>query len=261
MRFFVFLNFFKASPVLDEASIQWQFDVYAWALRYFDANIFFKQSILVEPSNQFFPGHAQSNSDMAQLIFDRVKEYAAVKHWPCRLTTEQSCMTQKEQVMIQGHLREINGINPIDATEDERLPILYDPRQVRNPEAIISTFAHTLAHHLASMAPEKPPGGDENWPHSVEVLAVFLGFGLMFANSAFVYRNVTCGSCQPTTVNRHAWLSQYDITYSLAIFCVLKDISAGKAAKNIKKSLRSYFKKAYKDVKKRSETLSLLKSL
>lgn len=257
----MFLDFLKTPPVLDEESVQWQFDLYEWALHNFDADIFFNQSILVEPTNQYFPGEANSTEEMAQLIFDKVKEYAGVKHWPCRLTTEQSCATQPARIAVSGALRNIAGIEPVAAAYEERLPILYDSRQVKNPEAIIATFAHTLAHHLGSMAQDMPPGGEDNWPHAIEVLAVFLGFGLMFANSAFVYRNVTCGSCQPTTVNRNAWLSQYDITYSLAIYCVLKDIPAKNASRNIKKSLRSYFKKAYKDVKKREAELTKLRNI
>ncbi|MCK5666953.1 MAG: hypothetical protein KAI17_25880, partial [Thiotrichaceae bacterium] len=85
-----------------------------------------------------------------------------------------------------------------------------------------------------------------------------MGFGLMFANSAFVYRNVTCGSCQPTTINRSSYLSQYDITYALAIFCVLKEIKPGKVATNVKKSLRPFFRKACKDVKKHKTELARL---
>lgn len=261
----MFLDFFKTSPVLDKESIQWQFELYEWALRHFDASIFFHYSQLVEPSNQFFPGRANSSEEMAQLIFSKVKKYAALSHWPCylssKMSTENSCRTQPVKVIVSGNLRTINGVEPDYVLLENRLPIIYDPRQVNNPEAIIATFAHTLAHHLASMAPEAPPGGAENWPHAIEVLAVFLGFGLMFANSAFVYKNITCGSCQPTTIDRTAWLSQYDITYSLAIFCVLKDIPAKHATKNIKKSLRSYFKKAYKDVQKQSSQLEKLKTL
>lgn len=257
----MFFDFLKTPPVLDEESIQWQFEVYEWALRSFDADIFFNQSLLVEPSNKFFPGNADNIEDMAQLIFDKVKEYAALKHWPCRLSTDQSCATQPSRVVISGALRNADGIEPGNVADEQRLLILYDPRQVRNPEAIIASFAHTLSHHLGSMAENMPPGGEDNWPHVTEILSVFMGFGLMFANSAFVYRNVTCGSCQPTTVNRTSYLSQYDVTYALAIYCVLKDIPVRVAAANVKKTLRSYFKKAYKDVKKRETELETLSAL
>ncbi|WP_198263969.1 hypothetical protein [sulfur-oxidizing endosymbiont of Gigantopelta aegis] len=257
----MFFDFLKSTPVLDEESVQWQFELYEWALINFDAEVFFSKTVLVEPSNQFFPGHADNIDEMAQLIFNKVKHYASLSHWPCRLTTEQSCALPSKQVRIPGSLRDVSATESIKLAEEEQLPILYDPRQVRNPEAIIASFAHTLAHYLGTMAKDMPPGGEENWPQVTEVLAVFMGFGLMFANSAFVYRNVTCGSCQPTTVNRTAYLSQYDITYSLAIFCVLKDIPAKDALKNIKKTLRSYFKKAYKDVKKRPAELARLTAL
>ncbi|MCU7835671.1 MAG: hypothetical protein KZQ83_10535 [gamma proteobacterium symbiont of Taylorina sp.] len=256
----MFFDLFKSRPLLDEESVQWLFEIYRWALTNFDKKIFFDQTILVVPSNQYFPGEAHTQHEMAQLIFDKVREYAAVKHWPCRLTTDQSCATQTPRVVISGALRDVNGIEPEFVLEEDRLPVLYDPRQVGNPEAIIAAFAHTLAHHLGSMG-QTPPGIEENWPQITEVLAVFMGFGLMFSNSAFVYRNVTCGSCQPTTVNRSAYLSQYDITYALAIFCVLKEIKVAEALKNLKKSLRPFFKKAYKDVRKRGEDLQKLRDL
>jgi len=89
----VFFDLFKARPVLDEESVQWLFKLYQWALRNFDAEIFFKHTILVAPSNQYFPGKANSNEAMAHLIFDQVKEYAAVKHWPCRLKLCCCCQT------------------------------------------------------------------------------------------------------------------------------------------------------------------------
>ena len=259
--FFVILELFKSRPVLDEESVQWLFELYHWSLKNFYADIFFRQTELIVPSNQFFPGSANNSTEMAQLIFDKVREYAGLKHWPCRLIAEQSCSTQAPRIAVSGALRDMSGTEPEFVLEEQRLTIAYDPLQVNNPEAIIASFAHTLAHYLGSMAPDKPPGAEENWPQATEVLAVFLGFGLMFSNSAFVYRNVACGSCQPQTVNRQAWLSQYDITYALAIFAVLKEIPPGQVTTHLKKSLRSFFKKAYKDVKKRQPELKKLNAL
>lgn len=256
----MFLDLFKSRPVLDEESVQWLFNLYEWALKNFDAKIFFEYTPLVLPSNQYFPGEANSKDGMAQLIFDQVREYAALRHWPCRISTDQSCTMQTPQLKISGSLRMINGKEPEFVLEEDRLFIYYDPRQVGNPEAIIAAFAHSLAHHLSTMGNEFPQNMQENWPQITEVLAVFMGFGVMFANSAFVYRNVTCGSCQPTTVNRSAYLSQYDITYALAIFCVLKEIKVSVAARNIKKSLRPFFKKAYKDVTQRDNELKKLQA-
>lgn len=257
----MFLELFKTRPVLDEESVEWLFEMYQWALNNFDADIFFQRTVLVAPTNQFFPGSANNSEGMAQLIFDKVRGYAGLKHWPCRLTTEQSCSTQPARIAVTGALRDMSGVEPEYVLEEHRLQVVYDPRQVNNPEAIIASFAHTLAHYLASMAPNMPPGGEENWPQATEVLAVFMGFGLMFANSAFVYRNTACGSCQPVTVNRQSWLSQYDITYALAIFAVLKEISPGQVTIHLKKSLRSFFKKAYKDVVKRKNEIAQLAAL
>ena len=59
-------------PLLDEAYAGWMFDVYAWALRNFDPVMFRDETFLVTPSNQHFPGRANSPEEMANLIFKRV---------------------------------------------------------------------------------------------------------------------------------------------------------------------------------------------
>ena len=258
----VFFDLLKSKPVLDEESVEWLFGIYAWALKNFDAHVFYNETILVVPSNEYFPGREDSIDGMAALMFDKVKEYAGLKHWPCRLEPlSTSCQTETPGIMLQGALRGSAGIIAENVAEENRLPVRYDPRQVTNPEAMIASFAHTLADYLASMAAEPPPGSEENWPQVTEILAVFMGFGLMFANSAFVYRNVACGSCQPRRIERRSYLSQYDTTYALAIFSVLKGIPNQQVLKHLKKSLRPYYKKAVKDILRHSDQLNQLKNV
>lgn len=254
-------SLFDKKPVLDEAAVQWLFDTFAWSLSHFDARLFYDETILVTPSNEHFPGTVDSVDGMATLIFEKVQEYAGLSHWPCRLVDQASCgVTESPRVVIEGALRESGGVAPADVAEENRLQISYNPQQINNPEALIATFAHTLAHYLAAVTAEPPPGGDEYWPQATEVLAIYMGFGLMFANSAYNYRG-GCGSCFNPQAERSATLTQEEALYALAFFSVLKAIEQKDVERHIKKPLRAYFRRCVKDVLSRDEALQRLRTL
>lgn len=251
---------FARKPPLDETSAGWILDAYAWALRNFDAGVFRQETILVLPSNEHFPGRVDNVHGMAQLIFAKVAEYAGMAHWPYRLVNQNACeLLPPPRIQIQGALRGSTGITPATVNEANAITVTYDPNLIGNPEALIASYAHSLAHYLGSTAAEEPPGGSENWPHLTELLAVFLGFGLMFANSAYHVR-AGCGSCGPAA-DRHNYLSQYDITYALALFCTLKGIPSRDCSRHLKSSLRGFFKRSIKDIEARDVALQALRSI
>lgn len=255
-------SLFKSKPLLDEATVAWLFDCYAWALAQFDAQVFREESLLVLPNDRFFPGRVDSVEGMANLIFDRVKGYSGVAHWPTQLMDGRQCTTQAPaQLIIGGALRGSRGMAPDEVDASQRLVLPYDPAMVNNPEAMIASFAHQLAHYLASLAEEPPPGGEASWAQATEVLAVFLGFGLMFANSAFNVRIQSCGSCGAPPADRQSFLSQYDTTYALAIFCVLKGIPSREVLPHLKASLRGFYKKAVKEVSANEEGVARLQQI
>jgi len=238
----------KPKTCLDNESTLWLFDTFAWALRNLDAQVFYNETILVTPSNQHFPGTENSVHGMANLIFSQVKEHAGLSHWPTKLTSiAEGRPAASSKIEIKGALRGLKGIMPAGEYVHQ-LSIVYNPDQIRDPEVLIADYAHVLAHYLGSMAQEPPPGGVENWPHITEVVAVFMGFGLMMANSANTVKIRSCGSCSGPAVERSNALSQYDITYALAIFSCLKKIPASEVLVNLKKSLRPFYKKAAKEV-------------
>ena len=248
--------------LLDDDSVQWLFESFSWALRNFDADVFYNETILVIPSNEFFPGRESSVHGMASLIFEQVKGYAGVRHWPSLLMDHSSCMIEPSRVEIRGALRGAKGVEQgVDqgsANEANRVLVTYNPDQVLNPEALIATYAHQLAYQLGTQANEPPPGGEQNLPHVTEVLAVFMGFGLMFANSAFTFQTGGCGSCKRPGANRSSYLSQYDTTYALAIFSLLKQIPNNKVLPHLKKSLRPFYKKAVKEIRSREDEFQQL---
>ena len=238
-------GFLDRSPLLDETYAGWMFDVYAWALRNFDPAMFREETFLVTPSNKHFPGRANSPDEMANLIFDRVVVYAGMTHWPLKLVPPGSCILEPaaEVPVVAG----ARGSRAVAAAESPAsLTLSYDPDYLNNPEAMIAVFAHTLAHYLGASANEPAPGGTDNWPHVTEILAVFLGFGLMFANTALVLPRGGC--CGGAVVRRQAYVSQHDITYALAIFSALKGVPQKEVLQHLKKPLRGHFKQALREI-------------
>jgi len=252
---------FEHRALLEESSSQWLFDAFAWSLDNFDANLFYNNTVLVLPTNRFFPGRADSVDSIANLIFDQVKSYAGISHWPTRIADQSSCsLPNAPQVEIKGALRGPNGVADESVADEHRLLIPYNPQQISNPEGMIASFTHTLAHYMGQMAKTPPPGGVEYWPHVTELLAVYLGFGLMFANSAFTFRG-GCGSCYNPNTNRDAYLSEQEATYALAVFAVLKKIPNSSVTGHLKSHLRGFYRKAIKEINQRKDDLAQLRKI
>jgi hypothetical protein len=252
------LGFLNSKPLLDEDSTLWLFDAFAWSLRNFDAAVFSRETRLILPTNQFFPGRESNAHGMANLILEKVKIHAGLNHWPCRAVDANTVSEIPIPSMIKDPLRGSKCVAIEPAEERDKLIIPYHPSQLGKPQGLIASYAHLLARYLAQTAMELPPGGERFLPQATELLAVFMGFGIMIANSAYTFRGA-CGSCYNPLAERAASLSQDEATYALAIFCALKKIPDKEVLPHLKNYLRPVFKKAVKEIReKRPEELSRL---
>ena len=247
--------------VIDPSSSEWIFNAYGWALENFDADLFYSQTVLVRPTNEFFPGTVNSVHGMAESVFERVKGYAGISHWPTLVQDQSACqLTESQQIQIQGALRGPDGITNDSVRDNQRLVIPYNPQQINNPEGMIATYAHILSHHMGRVVKVPPPGGIDYWPQATELLAVFLGFGFMFANSAYNFRG-GCSSCYNPYAQRDAYLSEAEATYALALFCTLKDIPKSDVTPHLKRHLRGTYSKSIKDIADNVQELDRLKQI
>ncbi len=252
---------FNKQPVVDASSSEWIFDAFGWALQNFDADLFYSDTVLVRPTNEFFPDKVNSVQGMAESIFERVKGYAGVSHWPTVVQDQSMCqLTESQQVLIQGALRGPNGIAAESLEDSQRLVIPYNPQQINNPEGMIATYAHILSHNMGRIVRVPPPGGIDYWPQATELLAVFLGFGFMFANSAYNFRG-GCGSCYNPYAQRDAYLSEVEATYALALFCTLKSISNADVTPHLKGHLRGTYRQSIKEISDKIQAVDHLKQI
>jgi hypothetical protein len=255
---------FDKKPVLDETAIQWMFDCYEWAFRNLDAKLFFESTTLVYPNNDYFPGQENSPEAKSNLILDQVRQHAGMKNWPVRLVDEDTYLASSfvntaPKLTIEGSARGATALQPVLNAQEDALFIVYQPNLLRNPQALIANYAQMLANYLGYTVVDPPPGGIENWPMLTEMIAIFMGFGLMYANTAGNVRISSCGSCQGPSAERVNYLSQYDAAYALAIFAALKNIDTKEIKPYLKKTLHTFYRKALAEVESRDDEMSRLR--
>lgn len=230
------LGLFNRQPVLlDETIIQWIMDTFQWALLEFNYQYFQQQTRLVYPDNQHFPGAGNTVNEKANLIFDRVKYYAGMEHWPTELidlsqnlSTRYQSITPNPPSVLRG--KQFDEREQTPSSEKQNKPIArvakqsteqgeYDisfsytggyeahpnqstaftfqfyPQQLAFPDAFIAHLAQGLGVYLAQNGKMPPPGGADYLPMAGELVGIVMGFGIMFANSAVVQRAGGCGGC------------------------------------------------------------------
>ncbi len=250
--------FSKRAP-LDEASIRWLFDAYAWALRNLSGSIFQLQTTLVLADDHHFPVDAHSVQGRAELLFSRAAEYAGMGHWPWRVLDSVHCHSLRDVVSPGKARQAFRGAHRIKL--DSPLPVIYDAGLAARREVLLASFARILAGYLIRTLGELPPGGARRWSHATDLLAVFLGFGVIYANSLPLFLPGVGRTTRGRKTRLKSHLSRWDAVYALAIFCVLKGIARREVLPHLKRPLRSFFNRAMMDVERRQPELQRLRLL
>jgi hypothetical protein len=252
------ISFFNSQPLIEQQSADWILQAFEWALRHFDHNEFFSRSRLIQPTNEFFSGDVNNVHEKAENIYHHTLNYTGLAHWPFQLQKPEFYQPIAPLQLAVVDIRRDSINNGLAAiASGTPLYISYNPQQTLKPENLSSTFAHVLAQHLVAQSQLPPPGGPDYFLESTEVLAVFMGFGVMLTNSAYTFRG-GCGSCYNGQSNRQATLSEDELIFCLAVYCHLKKIPATQATRHLKKHLKRNYKRAVKQINAQTGSLNKL---
>ncbi|AAZ28835.1 hypothetical protein [Colwellia psychrerythraea] len=263
-------TFFKAKPVIDEESKEWIFDTFAWCMDQLDGDFFKNNSELILPNNNFYPGSASSIEAMADKIFSNTLNYTGMTSWPLKLISADN-FTQKPmpQLSFESRLRGENAkvstkvASNVSSTisykvEGEALvssippkiptiDIAFHSSQLNQPQDLIAYLVQVQAGILVNQHGILPPGGKDVLPQTIDLVACFMGFGVIFANTAYQFKG-GCGSCNNQNLNRQAALPELETVYALALFCVIKGIDIKPVKKALKSHLTKPFRQAHKEI-------------
>jgi hypothetical protein len=247
----MFKNLFTKKSVIDESTRQWIFDTFAWAIENFNVQVFQKETRLVLPTNEFYSGRVGSVEEMAKNIFDHTLNYSGMKNWPLTLVSPDQSVTNELPVLsIQHALRGENAVVAVADTVDESsqtINFTFNPSQLNQPQDLIASYVQQLATVLVLQQKTLPPGGQEFLPQAIDLLACVMGFGIVFANTAYQFKG-GCGSCYNPRANRQAALPENEMLYCLAVFSQLKGIKNKNVLPHLKGHLRKEYKKMVNDI-------------
>jgi len=261
------LSLLKSKPLIEQSSADWIFEAYEWALTHFDSQEFFSRSRLIQPTNEYFAGSVNSVHEKADTVYKHTLNYAGLVHWPFQLQAPEHYQ-YKPSPQLSINANDCSTCVSRDSSDsalpaivsDEPLFITYNPQQTLKPEDLSSSFAHIMAQYLVIQSQNFPPGGPDYFAEGTEVLAIFMGFGVMFANSAYTFRG-GCGSCYNGLSNRQATLSESEVLFSMALYCTLKQVPTAEATRHLKKHLKPGYKRALKQINSQPEKLEALLTL
>ena len=238
---------FSPKTIIDENTQNWIHDTFAWAIENFDINVLKNDARLVLPTNNFYPGTVSSIDEMAQAMFVKTKEYAGMQQWPIAITSTAPALNTPIENLTLGTVIRGAQAQVTLSDDNDALMLGFTPQQVNQPQDLIAGISQALASILVVSNKVLPPGGKEYLPQAIDLVACFMGFGVIFANTAYQFKGA-CGSCNNASLNRQAALTEPETLYALALFCVLKKEPMKSVKGHLKGHLRKDFTHAYKAI-------------
>lgn len=212
------------SALPEESTIEWLFDVYTWLLSETGGYSRFRERArLVLPTEAFFPIPRDMQGDaLAQALFAATREHASMAALSCELVAHEELPTAGDVLGNLPHQYSHSGAaGAFHGAGAGSGLISYAPSGLADPESFVATMAHELGHFLIRGFKEPAPGGDEAQEPATDVCAIFLGFGVFTANSAFKFEQYQSGTMQGWRTRRLGYLGERPLSYALAIFLAL----------------------------------------
>lgn len=253
-------NIFRKSSLLKEESQHFQVECFKWLLTHFGGDDFYQEAELVLPTENFFPVKDSVQGLTAESVFEEVKKHAGLEEWPVTLEAQEEDPNHLVTPTLIIQNVDHNPLGTFSANNKNEFTITYNPSIESDPTQMVATFAHELSHYLTTTSPVPPPGGWENWECATDICATFLGFGIFMANSAFNFRQFSTDQTIGWETSGGGYLSEAEHSYALALFLLLKDIPAKAALPFCDTNIKSYLKRALKELES-SQVISELKAV
>lgn len=236
-------------------------DRLGWIIETFGPEKPIASTELVLPLPGYFSFDADTPEARAEQIFRRTAVYCGVADWDVDLTPFDR--NRPHEVGTFWHLRPAADApaGTFSLSPDSNRPqISYASDLIETPVVLIATFANEISH-LVLMTRERPDWmGEAEEELVTDLFAVYLGFGVFLANSAFQFDQSSSFDRQGWSSSRLGYLSEDTLLFAIAMFLAVQRQSEIEVTA-LKPGLRKRFDKARKQVAALSTEVTELRNL
>jgi hypothetical protein len=239
------ISLFGPKLPIDRDELDWQFASFKWLIEEFGP--IGQDSALVLPTDDWFAPSRLTGHARASELFEQVRRHAGLGEWECELLQgESSRPVEAGNAHLLRHEGPAApaGTFETDPEREARVVITYNPDLLRDPAALVATFAHELSHYLMFSARTAPPGGWDLHELHTDLCAVYLGFGIFLANSARNFSQFQSATESGWSASAQGYLSEPALVTAIASFQRLAGREAEEAAPYLKKYLQTDLRKA-----------------
>jgi hypothetical protein len=238
---------FKPKPIVDADAAAWHVENFAWLARNFSGDDAFANTRLVLPKRGVFTIDSEQGHARALRIFEQVKHYCGMDDWLVDLVADDNPLAQAGMPRIDAVEAKKYALGTFGVAGN-RLQISYVPALLQQPEQLIATFAHELAHYLLLRARERVVCADDETECLTDLAAVFMGFGVFLANARFNRETYSDGVWQGWRIGHSGYLPERDLIFALALFLRAKGDEADEACGSLKPHLAKLLRQAMRQL-------------
>lgn len=180
---------------------------WAWLVREFGGKTLRSVSVIL-PTPHFFPAEYAGTEKDVRVMLDQVCEYMRVDPGAVELALyDEGGGTAEEFHGSAGRYVERNG----------SIRIGLEVSNIGDPLALVATMAHELGHvHL--IGGRRVTAADQDHEPLTDLLTVFLGLGVISANSVIRESNWQAGNSYGWSMKRQGYFTMPMFGYALALF-------------------------------------------
>lgn len=248
--------FFSQKAIEDDIA-DWVEDRFAILLEHFSAEKSVQATQLVTPDTGRFVIDADTAEARAEQAYRQTAALAGFADWPVKLVSmgDEGPRNLSSGVILPSTN---TAAGSFSVNQDGEVEIRFSRDLMDRPDDLVATFAHELAHLLLHSRQVEEGVDAEDAELVTDLGAVYLGFGVYLANSAFEIQQFDDGLMGGGwTSQRQGYLTENTLVYATALFCAIKDDGFEAAREALKPRLREVFDRALKQLEKRGDQMGL----